>query len=124
MYETVNFIGLGSNYEDSLKKFGIVCRNDTSDQYYCIYKIGESYDEGFVSESEIRDLLTGKSWISEETISSFKNELDIDDINELFELPFIQILHRVVKYFGAEEIFGKSFSPMTFEEALNIVEND
>lgn len=118
------FGGTKDNIFDSLKE-SFVCRNEKSDQYYCVYKKDNSfYDEGFIYESEIDNLINEKN--------SFLNDIEINNFfkiskitrNGFSELPIVNKINLLVNYFGNEKIFGKSLQDLTFREAISIVEKE
>ena len=119
-----SFGGMKERLTDSLNE-GFVCRNEKSDQYYCVYKnSNSSYDEGFIHESEISDLLDeGKSYLSKDEINLF---FKISNITKDYfsGLPILSKIDTLLKYFGNEKVFGKSLQNLTFSEAMTIIERE
>lgn len=125
MFEYENFSGLGENNNDSLNSYGFVCKNEKSDQFYCIYKVKDFvYDEGFIHEYEIEDLLSeDKSYLSKEEINSFFNVSQINR-EEFFESNILKKIDKLVKFFGTDKIFGKSYQNLSFLEAKSIIDKE
>ena len=125
MYEKHSFFWKQEDVYSSLKNTGFVCRNERSDQYYIIFKYNDKfYDEGFIYESSINELVSDKeTYISKENLDNFLNCNNLTK-ESFLELPFIDKLDLMFKTFGAEEIMGKSTQELTLEEAFHIVENE
>lgn len=125
MTQTENFEGLGQTHTESLQKYGFVCRNEKSDQYYCLYKINDfAYDEGFIRESEIQDLLNEEeTFLPKEELKNFftKNVLNKEQFNDL---TFLQKLQKIINFFGTEAVFGKQIQNLSIYECLNIIERE
>jgi len=118
------FSGVKESIEDSLND-GFVCRNEKSDQYYCVYKnSNSSFDEGFIHESEISDLLSEeRSYLTKNEINTFFKVSNTT--REYFsEMPVLNKVDLLIKYFGNEKIFGKSLQNLTFREAMSILERE
>lgn len=112
-----------SDIKTSLKQYGIVCRREKSDQYYFMYKTPSGFDEGFLYESEINDLILGKSYFTDKQISDFLSSID-ENIFKFINHPILYKVYTLINYFGAEEIMGKSISSLTLNEALHILEKE
>lgn len=107
----------GTSIRDSLTKHGLIVQNHKSDSYLCLYKHDEAFELGFASESEISELLNGKSWVNKNQIQKFYSDLHLEE--ETFtNLPFIYRLHSIIKYFGVTDIMGRKVYEMTLDEAL------
>lgn len=125
MYEKHSFFGKQEDVYSSLKNTGFVCRNERSDQYYVVFKYNDKfYDEGFICESTINELISDKeTYISKENLINFLDSNNLTKESYL-ELPFIDKLDLLFRNFGAEEIMGKCAQELTLEEAFHIVENE
>lgn len=122
--EPLAFYGLDDDPVNSLKKYGLVCRNEKSDQYMCIYKVrGDIYDYSFLCESDIKDLFGSKGWFTKEQKKQFFDEIDQTEDNFL-KLPFIHKTLALISHFDVEEIMGVCFDPMTYQEAKYMMENE
>lgn len=120
-----NFVGHAETAHESLKNYGFVCRNERSDQYYCIYKVSDNrYDEAFICESEISDLLDyNKSYLPKDTIDLFLGNRKITKENFMKVPPLVKI-QSLINFFGTEEILGKSTQDLTLAQALRMVEEE
>jgi hypothetical protein len=126
MIEQDSFVGVeGFIAEKSLKCEGLVCRNEKSDQYYCIYKLDPyTYSDGFICESEIDNFVKLDTTYKEKSeITDFLGKLNKTE-SEFLELPFVNKLQYLIDNFGHEEIMGKPIEYLTFDEAMYIVENE
>jgi hypothetical protein len=65
----------GNSLKNSLKDYGMVCRKERSDQYYFIYKVNENYEDGFITNSEIKEFMDGESGYSKKEIKNFLQSL-------------------------------------------------
>lgn len=119
------FFGKGEDYSSSLKNYGFVCRNERSDQYYLIYKYNDLfYDEGFINESDINELVSEKkTYLDKEHLDKFLSSNNLTS-ESFIKLNVVDKLDLMFKEFGAEEVMGKSSQALTFEEAFHIVENE
>lgn len=122
--DELKFDGFVEDFQKSLTDYGFICRNEKSDQYLCFYKVNENlYDYGFMNESEIDELLSLKSWMSEEQKNSFLEFCG--QTHEKFDtLPFLHKTYSLVQFFGYEDIFGKSFNPMTLSDAIKLIDEE
>lgn len=107
-----------TSIRDSLTKHGLIVQNHKSDSYLCLYKHDNAYELGFASESEISDLLNGKSWLNKQQINKFYSDVNLDVIT-FINLPFIYKLHSIMNYFGVGDIMGRKIYEMSLDEALN-----
>jgi hypothetical protein len=126
MIEQDYFVGVeGFIPEKSLKHEGLICRNEKSDQYYCIYKLDTyTYSDGFLCESDIESFIKLDKTYKEKTeITDFLNKINKSE-SEFLELPFVNKLQYLIDHFGHEEIMGKPIEHLTFDEAMCIVENE
>ena len=115
----LDFYGLGNDLYDSLLNYGLVVRNEKSDQYACIYKIDDKYDYSFLNESELDGLVKGTGWIEKDSINSFLNFCD-KNLNEFLELNFCQKLFALISFFGVADIMGMSYDPFSLKEAIKL----
>jgi len=121
---TENFEGLGETHTESLQKYGFVCRNEKSDQYYCLYKVNDfSYDEGFIHDSEIKDLLNEDTTYLAKEVSEFFTYHNINK-NDFSSLDILQKLDKLIRFFGTETIFGKRIQNLSLYECLDIIEKE
>jgi hypothetical protein len=117
-------MGLVESEEMSLRDYGFVCRSEKSDQYVCIYKLDNNkYEYGLLEESEIEELLTGKSWMRKKQISDFLKYCG-QNLNNFIKLPFTHKAFTMIQFFGAEAIMGKTIDPMTLDQALEFMHSD
>lgn len=123
--EFCDFIGHGENPYESLTKYGFVCRNEKSNQYYCLYKLHDlGYEEGFVSETDIKEFLDEKtSYLSKEEINKFFNSIPMNKESYL-NLSFLDKMRHLIKYFGNRDVFGPPVQNLTLKEVMHIVENE
>lgn len=106
-----------TSIRDSLTKHGLIVQNHKSDSYFCLYKHDDAFELGFATESEICDLLNGKSWLNKTQIKKFFLDLKLDE-DTFINLPFIYKLHSMMKYFGVTDIMGRKIYEMNLDEAL------
>jgi hypothetical protein len=125
MFDKSLFFGKGEDVYSSLKNYGFVCRNEKSDQYYLIYKYNDSsYDEGFINESTMNELVSEKeTYLDKENLNKFLNSNNLTR-ESFIGLNILDKLDLMLKEFGAEEVMGKSSQALTFEEAFHIVETE
>jgi hypothetical protein len=123
LLDNFNYMYFGASPKTSLKDYGMVCRRERSDQYYFIYKINEGYEEGFVSETDIKDFMNGESGYSASEINTFLNTINHDSTTFL-KLPMLEQVYKLSEHFGVETILGKSISPLTLATALDIIEKE
>ena len=107
----------------SLKEYGLVCRREKGDQYHFIYSIPEGYEEAFIRESDINDLVLGKDYLNSEEINCFL-EKNNHTISKFVEYPILYKAYNLSKHFGYETILGKTIYPLTLDEALTILEKE
>jgi hypothetical protein len=115
--------GFVTDIKSCLQQYGIVCRREKSDQYYFIYKTPSGFDEGFLCESEINDLILGKSYFTGKQVSDFLLSIN-ENISKFVNHPILYKVYTLINYFGVEEIMGKSISSLTLNEALYILEKE
>jgi len=122
MLDNFDYSFFGNSPKTSLKEFGFVCRKERSDQYYFIYKINEGYEEGFISETDIKEFLNGETGFSTEEIQDFLNKTAKTSYIEFIKIPILEKVYKLSEHFGVETILGKSICPLTLETALDIME--
>jgi hypothetical protein len=122
MSYTIECIGLDEDIKISLKEKGLVCRNERSDEYFCVYKKSNNfYDYSFLYESEIIELMEEKSWLSKIQINSFLNFCGLS-LESFYKLSFAHKVHNLISYFSIQDIMGISFNDLTFQEAYNLID--
>lgn len=118
------FEGFEGDVKSSLRTYGFVCRNEKSDQHFCFYKTGDlTYDYGFLYESEIFDLVNLKSWLDKDKRDAFLKYCG-QDVTAFNKLPFLYKAYSLFQFFGHEDIMGKSTNSFTFNEAIDMIENE
>lgn len=115
--------GFTGDVKTSLKEYGLVCRREKGDQYHFIYSIPEGYEEAFIRESDINDLVLGKDYLTSEEINGFL-EKNNHTIFKFIQYPILYKVYNLSKHFGYETIMGKSIYPLTLEEVLTILEKE
>jgi hypothetical protein len=121
MNKKTDFIGLDTDLSVSLEKYGIICRNERSDEYMCFYKKNDLYyDYAFIYESELHDLLDLKSWIDKKTKNEFL-EFCGQKVEDVKKLPFVHKLFSMIQFFGVKDIMGESFECLTLKDALSMM---
>ena len=121
MYKKTDFIGLDDDLSVSLNKYGILCRNERSDEYMCFYKKNDLYyDYAFICESELHDLLDLKSWIDKKTRKEFL-EFCGQKVEDVKKLPFIHKLFSMIQFFGVADLMGTSFECLTEKEVMTMI---
>lgn len=122
--DNLDYMFLGNSIKTSLKDYGMVCRNERSDQYYFIYKVNEGFEEGFISETEIKDLMSGNSGFSLEEIQEFLDKTAKTSYIEFMKIPILNKVYKLSEHFGVETILGKSIYPLTFTTVMNILQKE
>lgn len=107
----------GTSIKDSLTNHGLIIQNQKSDSYLCLYKHDDTFELGFACESEISELLSGRSWVDKNQIKKFYSDISLEE-DTFINLPFIYRLHSIIKYFGVADIMGKKIYEMTLDDAL------
>ena len=122
MIKDYKFYGMDEDIGKSLANYGLVVRNEKSDQYTCIYKNKENYDFSILCESELMELMDLKSWLDKETRDKFLVFCD-QTVDSFSNLPFIHKLFSMIHYFNVDDIMGTSYDPVTFKEALKLAKD-
>jgi hypothetical protein len=118
------FEGFEEDFRKSLSKHGFICRNEKSDQYLCFYKKDtNNYDYSFVNESEIDELVGLKSWVDETKRNEFLQYCG-QSLENYYKLPFSHKAYSLMKFFGNEDIMGKSSNSLTYNEVISMIENE
>jgi hypothetical protein len=115
--------GFTSDYKSCLKEYGLVCRREKSDQYHFMYKVPDGFDEGFLYESEINDLVLGKSYFTSEEVNEFLSKYN-HTLFKFIGYPILFKVYNLIQHFGTEAIMGKSITTLTLSEALHILEKE
>jgi hypothetical protein len=121
--DNTNIMHFDNSIEDSLKNYGMVCQREKSSQYHFIYKLDEGYEEGFISEYDIIELMNGEAGYSVDEIDIFLDNVD-SDLESFVKLPILEQVYKLSNHFGVENILGKSIALLSFEDALNILEKE
>ena len=122
MIKDYKFFGMDEDLGKSLSNYGLVVRNEKSDQYTCIYRNKDNYDFSILCESELMDLMELRSWLDKDKRDQFLNFCD-QTIKSFSELPFIHKLFSMIHYFNIDDIMGISYDPVTFKEALKLAKD-
>jgi hypothetical protein len=121
MTDTLSYMHFGDSLKQSLKNYGMICLNEKGDQYHFIYKIQDKYEEGFIRETDITELLDGESGFSTKEINDFLLESAKLSMKEFKELPILHQVYKLSEHFGVETILGKSIAPFSLETALDLI---
>ena len=117
------FIGTDINLEISLFEYGLICtpykKNNYQDEYFCIYRQGENFGTGYIRESDLNSLMYGEDCMRNKDIFDLLDYVG-SQLDEWFELPFIQKLSDLLSYYGSENIFGTDYYPSTEKEIRKI----
>ena len=124
MKDNMEYNYFGNSIESSLKDQGMVCRKEKSDQYYFIYKVNEAFEEGFISENEILDFMNGETGYGKKEIMEFIKNVAKTSFMEFTQLPILEKVYKLSQHFGVEVMLGKAISGLTYDNALNIIENE
>ena len=113
------FYGCDASNEISLFEYGLLVSNeeheDGSGTHFCIYKQGEGYGCGHMSESVVNGFIEGKEFMDEDDIEAFLSWLGLSK-DEWLELSMAPKLQDLLQYWGSDNIFGTDYYPMTEEE--------
>ena len=122
--DNFDYMHFGTSPKMSLKDYGMVCRQERSDQYYFIYKINEGYEEGFISETDIKEFMNGETGFSKEEIQVFLHNTAKTSYTQFMKIPILEKVHKMSEHFGVETILGKSISPLTLATVMDIIEKE
>lgn len=124
MSENIKYMHFGNSLKNSLKDYGMVCRKERSDQYYFIYKVNENYEEGFITNSEIKEFMDGESGYSKKEIKNFLNTTVKTSYMEFMELPILEKVYKLSEHFGVETMLGKAVGGLTLASAVDMLETE
>ena len=124
MSEHIKYMHFGNSLKNSLKDYGMVCRKERSDQYYFIYKVNENYEEGFITNSEIKEFMDGESGYSKKEIKNFLNTTVKTSYMEFMELPILEKVYKLSEHFGVETMLGKAVGGLTLASAVDMLETE
>ena len=107
---------------ESLFEYGFVVRQpenkDTLDEWFVLFKVGENqFDSGWVRESDLDALMKGEDWMDAQTIEQILADYD-GDLSDWLSMPFRIKLGDLMGYSGYENIIGSSYSPISKNEAI------
>ena len=107
---------------ESLFEYGFVVRQpenkDTLDEWFVLFKVGENqFDSGWVCESDLDDLMMGKDWMDAGSIESVLESTG-EVLDEWLKGSFRYKLSTLLGYYGYENIIGSSYSPISKNEAI------
>ena len=120
--DKIEWEGTDSDLEISLFEQGLICRpnpvfGDPND-WLCLYQISEDeYDIGHSDEVFISKLLKGEEWAKDSDIEGFLSFVGEETTEGFLELPFVQKLSSLLRYWGCLNIFGTYSCTMSKEEA-------
>jgi hypothetical protein len=114
----------GTSLKQSLKDYGMVCRKERSDQYYFVFKVNESYEEGFTTDSEVREFMDGKSGYSKKEIKNFLNTTANTNYMDFMKLSILEKIYKLSKHFGVETMLGKAIGGLTLASAVHMLETE
>lgn len=111
----LTFIGTDANVETSLFEYGVIMstneHEDGSGTHFVIYRQGEKFGCGHISECEVNELIN-EPWFDR---PNFMRCVD-EDSTSWVRLPMITKLHDLLSYYGSENIMGTDYDPMTKQE--------
>ena len=120
-----NYNGIDVSNEISLYEYGLLVSKtvDTDNQYHVVFGVSvddsgnyDAFDTGWVSESEIDQLLTDKNtWVE---VDKFVSYIDIS-LQEWLDLSIVNKLSDLIQYYGCENILGSCYSSMLIENDEN-----
>jgi len=115
------WVGSDVNLEISLEDYNAIANQpankDSDDEWFVLYKMGnDAYGTGWVTESELNDIVLGKEWANAEEIQRFLSYIGMD-AEQWLQMPFISKLTDLISYWGVENIMNTDYSPLNKEEA-------
>jgi len=112
-----NYSGIDSSNEISLFEYGLLVRyNKKDNDFHCIYRVNENlFDWGYISESDLNNLINGKDWMNESDINSFLSYVGMDN-NQWIDESFVNKLYNLLSYYGYENIFGSAYHSFKISE--------
>ncbi len=117
------FQGTDACLETSLLEYGLLVSNeqheDGSGTHFCIYRQGNDFGTGHVSEEDINKLLRGEEWADIASLLHFLSFIGQgDDIEEyIADTSFVHKLSDLGNYYGFESVIGVDYYPLTEAEA-------
>lgn len=112
----LTFFGCDADLETSLFEYGLIVSNeeheDGSGTHFCIYRQGEMFGCGHMSEKEVNRYIEGKEFMDAHDIESFLSWLGLSK-DEWLELSMAPKLQDLLSYWGSENVFGTDYCPMT-----------
>lgn len=126
------FHGIDKSNEISLLEYGLLVSNelheDGSGTRFCVYRQGDRFGTGHISEAELDNILTGKEWASESDLRRFYSFVGVTDVTQgisddkhaaayIKDTSFANKMHDLIQYFGSENVCGTDYHPMTEDEA-------
>lgn len=120
----MNYIHFGNSINHSLKEYGMVCRREKSDQYYFVYKVNEGYEEGFISETDVKEFLAGEAGFNKTEIKKFLAETANASHEDFIQLPILEKVYKLSNHFGSEIILGKAVAGLTLAKAVDMIETE
>ena len=124
MSNYIKYMHFGNSLKDSLKDYGMVCRKERSDQYYFVYKVNNSYEEGFITDSEIDEFMNGESGFPKKEIKNFLNTTASASYTEFMKLPILEKVYKLSEHFGVETMLGKAIGGLTLASAVHMIESE
>lgn len=124
MSEYIKYMHFGNSLKLSLKDYGMICRKERSDQYYFVFKVNESYEEGFTTDSEVREFMDGKSGYSKKEIKNFLNTTANTNYMDFMKLSILEKIYKLSKHFGVETMLGKAIGGLTLASAVHMLETE
>ena len=128
--ETEEWHGLDVDLETSLLEYGLLMRfvpEETGRQWKAVYGVDvdgsgnyNKFDQGWISEKDIADLMSGNDWMKERDIKSFLEYTGCSDVEEFLELSMVNKLHDLLHYWGHENIMGTAYYPWSKQHAMFI----
>jgi len=116
----ITFKGTDASLEISLLEYGLIVseqeHEDGSGTHFCVYRQGDEFGTGHISEKQINGYVEGKEFMDENDIKEF---LDWSGSTKEEWLAFSMEskLYDLLAYYGSLNIFGVEYSPMSEEEA-------
>ena len=123
MSEYINYMHFGDSTKQSLQDYGMICRKERSDEFYFVYKVNDSYEEGFITETEINEFMNGKSGYSFTQINEFLDTIKQDSA-EFSNLNILGKVYKLSKFFGVETILGKAVAGLSLESVMQMIETE
>ena len=105
-----NYEGIDANNKISLFEYGFLCAyNKKDDDYHIIYRVGDEFSTGWISEKELNELMTEDSWVDTDDILKYVGTT----LDKWLEMSFINKFSDLLGYYGCQNLMGDSMD--TFE---------